>query len=160
MIYTDFYDESQAKVVRYKVAGGSGGGGGHTIVDASGNELESESKLKFVGANVTDDSLNETTVVTIPSTTFNGRSGSIVPVAGDYNATQVDYDNNTTVKAKIDSLVTGVASFNGRSGSIVPAAKRNRLVFALVGGVMVSAFNSSTSTISSRIAAEDNWDGK
>ncbi|MBQ4182775.1 MAG: hypothetical protein VZR76_03740 [Candidatus Enteromonas sp.] len=33
-------------------------------------------------------------------------------------------------------------------------------IFALVGGVMVSAFNSSTSTISSRIAAEDNWDGK
>ena len=30
-------------------------------------------------------------------------------------------------------------------------------IFALVGGVMASTFSSSTETISSRIAAEDNW---
>lgn len=54
--------------------------------------------------------------------TFNGRSGSVLPVAGDYNATQVNYSAQQTVKQKIDALVTGVSSFNGRSGSILPVA--------------------------------------
>ena len=35
---------------------------------------------------------------------FNGRSGSVLPMAGDYSAEQVDYDSNQTVKQKIDAL--------------------------------------------------------
>ena len=41
---------------------------------------------------------------------FNGRSGSVLPMAGDYSAEQVNYDNNQTVKEKIDALVTKEAS--------------------------------------------------
>lgn len=33
---------------------------------------------------------------------FNGRSGAVLPAAGDYDATQVYYNSNTTVKAAID----------------------------------------------------------
>lgn len=55
-------------------------------------------------------------------TSFNGRSGSVLPVAGDYDATQINYDDNTTVKQKIDSLTTGVSSFNNRTGAITPTA--------------------------------------
>ena len=55
-------------------------------------------------------------------TSWNGRSGSVLPVAGDYDATQVNYSVQQTVKQKIDALVTGVSSFNGRSGSILPVA--------------------------------------
>lgn len=35
---------------------------------------------------------------------FNGRSGSILPVAGDYDATQVTYSTGVTTKEKIDSV--------------------------------------------------------
>lgn len=38
---------------------------------------------------------------------FNGRSGSILPTAGDYDATQVSYDASNSVKQKIDALVLG-----------------------------------------------------
>lgn len=37
-------------------------------------------------------------------TSFNGRSGSVLPVAGDYNATQVNYSEQQTVKQKIDNV--------------------------------------------------------
>ena len=35
---------------------------------------------------------------------FNGRSGSILPIAGDYDATQVNYSPGTSVKKKIDAV--------------------------------------------------------
>lgn len=35
---------------------------------------------------------------------FNGRSGSILPIAGDYDATQVNYSAGVTTKTKIDSV--------------------------------------------------------
>ena len=46
---------------------GSGGSGGHTILNPSGTEMEQREKLKFVGASVsvTDDSTNDTTTVNI-----------------------------------------------------------------------------------------------
>lgn len=55
-------------------------------------------------------------------TSWNGRTGSVLPIAGDYDATQINYDAQQTMKQKIDSLVTGVSSFNGRSGSVLPMA--------------------------------------
>ena len=103
---------------------GGSGGGGHTIVDSNNTEFTDRDKLKFVNATITDDSENEVTVVTVEGgvKTFNGRSGSVLPVAGDYDATQVNYSSSQTVKQKIDSLITGVSSFNNRSGSITPTA--------------------------------------
>lgn len=45
--------------------GGGGGSGGHTIIDQSGNAMPQETGLQFIGASVTDDSVNNKTVVTI-----------------------------------------------------------------------------------------------
>ena len=46
---------------------GSGGGGGHEILNPSGTEMEQRPNLKFTGASVTvtDDSTNDTTVVNV-----------------------------------------------------------------------------------------------
>ena len=66
-----------------------GGGGGHTIVNSSSLPMNGRSNLQFNGANLVDDESNDTTIVNITQTTFNGRSGSIMPVAGDYNDSQV-----------------------------------------------------------------------
>lgn len=71
-------------------------------------------------------------------TSFNGRSGEVVPEAGDYTAAQVTFDNTNTgytatdvqaaideADAKIESVsqsvpVTYVETFNGRSGAVTP----------------------------------------
>lgn len=45
--------------------GGGGGSGGHTIIDQSGNAMPSRTGLQFIGASVTDDSVNNKTVVTV-----------------------------------------------------------------------------------------------
>lgn len=45
--------------------GGGGGSGGHTIIDQSGTSMPQRTGLQFIGANVTDDSVNDKTVVTV-----------------------------------------------------------------------------------------------
>jgi hypothetical protein len=60
---------------------------------------------------------------------FNGRTGAVVPTAGDYTAEQVgaassDLSNvsNEDMKAKIEAsgFAGGVESFNGRQGAVLP----------------------------------------
>lgn len=80
------------------------------------------------------DAKIETVSQSVPTTyveTFNNRSGAVAPAAGDYNGTQIDYDNTvsqlaaTDVQAAIDELAAapgGVTSFNNRTGAVVPAA--------------------------------------
>ena len=53
-------------ILNGKEYGGSGGSGGHTIVDSTGTDMPQENKLKFTGAvNVSDDSANGQTVVDV-----------------------------------------------------------------------------------------------
>ena len=48
--------------------GGGGGTGGHTIIDENGNSMTARSGLQFVGgANVSDDSTNNKTIVDLAS---------------------------------------------------------------------------------------------
>lgn len=67
----------------------------------------------------------------IPKTTFNGRSGSILPMAGDYDskkillssALHIGGETQNDVQEALEALSDdGVKSFNGRSGSILPMA--------------------------------------
>ena len=62
---------------------------------------------------------------------FNGRTGAVNPQAGDYDGSDIDYDNTvsgltaTDVQAAIDELASspgGVSSFNGRTGAVVPVS--------------------------------------
>ena len=68
--YEQFKAKSDAEQLAYTgyVSGwpGSGGGsgsGGHTIIDESGTSLAQEPNLQFKGADISDDSTNNTTVV-------------------------------------------------------------------------------------------------
>lgn len=67
----------------------------------------------------------------IPKTTFNGRSGSILPMAGDYDSEKIllssilhiGGETQENVQEALEALSDdGVKSFNGRSGSILPIA--------------------------------------
>lgn len=67
----------------------------------------------------------------IPKTTFNGRSGSILPMAGDYDsekillssALHIGGETQNDVQEALEALSDdGVKSFNGRSGSVLPMA--------------------------------------
>ena len=92
------------------VGGGSGGSGsgGHTIVNESGTDMTAREKLKFVGATVTDDSTNDTTVVTVDSDTIQYATmptasvdnlGAIVQYTG---ATTATYTNGYFYKCVTD----------------------------------------------------------
>lgn len=76
---------------------GGGGGGGST------NYNDLSNKPKIGGVELSGNK-NITELGGVQS--FNGRSGSILPIAGDYSADQVNYDSNKTVKQVIDALAT------------------------------------------------------
>jgi len=72
-------ETGQAIVTQLQRIAQSGGGGGHTIVDNSGNEMTQRSKLQFQNSTVTDDSTNGKTVVkpnNIQTTTTDPGEGS------------------------------------------------------------------------------------
>lgn len=84
------------------------------------------------GTNIAWNSNNKWDVLAIPpKTTFNGRSGSILPMAGDYDskkillssALHIGGETQNDVQEALEALSDdGVQSFNGRSGSILPMA--------------------------------------
>lgn len=64
--YEDFLPEFNDNMDKIDQSGGGGGSGGHTIVDESGVNLPSESKLQFTdGLQAVDDSVNGKTVVSL-----------------------------------------------------------------------------------------------
>lgn len=64
--FGEFREEHNDNMVKIDNAiGGGGGGGGHTIIDQSGNSMPNRTGLQFIGASVTDDSVNNKTVVTV-----------------------------------------------------------------------------------------------
>ena len=54
-------------VVTDEMGQGGGGTGGHTIIDENGNSMTARAGLQFVGANVSDDSTNNKTIVDVAS---------------------------------------------------------------------------------------------
>ena len=171
MIYTDFYDSSQDKIIRYPVAGGGSGGvssfngregsvlpvagdyddtqvvlsstmhiGGQTQTNVKGaiDALDTK-KIETIRV-ATEQEWNQMSetekndpnkIYLLPwrrseSTTgvksFNGRSGSVLPTAGDYSAQDITY-GQATVKDALDNIGNSVvASFNGRNGSVLPVS--------------------------------------
>lgn len=64
--YEDFLPEFNDNMDKIDQSGGGGGSGGHTIVDESGANLPSESKLQFTdGLQAVDDNENGKTVVSL-----------------------------------------------------------------------------------------------
>lgn len=70
--------------------------------------------------------------ITSAVSSWNGRTGAVVPLSNDYAASQVTNDSTVigtgvsgainTLKAQIAALVTGVSSFKTRTGAVVPTA--------------------------------------
>jgi len=65
--FNDNMDEIDANL------GGGGGSGGHTIIDSLGQDMPQRAGLQIIGASVTDDSVNDKTVVNITG----GGGGSV-----------------------------------------------------------------------------------
>lgn len=83
--------------------------GSSTLVDLTGDTVTPETLLQ--GETAHNAAGNRITGTARPGVqTFNGRSGSVLPIAGDYSADQVNYDSNKTVKQVIDALATKEAS--------------------------------------------------
>ena len=84
------------------------------------------------GTNIAWNSDDKWDVLAIPpKTTFNGRSGSILPMAGDYDSEKIllssilhiGGETQNDVQEALKALSNdGVKSFNGRSGSVLPMA--------------------------------------
>lgn len=94
---------------------------GYTATDVQAAIDEADAKIEAV---------SQTVPVTYVET-FNSRSGAVTPAAGDYDGSQVTYDNSnsgltaTDLQAAVDELAAapgGVTSFNNRTGAVVPAA--------------------------------------
>lgn len=83
-------------------AGGSGGSGGHTILNSSGTAMTQRSKLRFNNATVTDDASNDVTIIT-PS----GISGNYLPLSGGALTGNVTPTTDSTL-----SLGTSDLKFN------------------------------------------------
>lgn len=99
---------------------------GHKILDSSGNEMPTESKIQFSGATVTDDSANGKTVVTIPP----GRQGDAATIAigttttGDAGTTASVINSGTSSAAVLNFTIprgakgeTGAQGEKGETGA-------------------------------------------
>lgn len=76
--------------------------GGHTIVDSSGTELTSRSKLKFLNSTVTDDVTNDQTIVT--------PTGSQITVDTAMSSTSTNPVQNKVINSSIETLTNNVAT--------------------------------------------------
>ena len=94
------------------------GSGGHTIQNSSGTDMTARTNLQFTGASVSDDAVNDRTIVAVPTdiSAFNNDAGyldssdvSAVAISGDYD----DLLNKPTIpSAQVNSdwnAVSGVA---------------------------------------------------
>lgn len=74
-------------------------GGGHTILNASGQEMPQRKNLRFTGANVSDDAENDTTNVTMQG----GAGGSTITVS----------TIETSLYGETVTITDGIATFTG-----------------------------------------------
>ena len=75
------YNSSSAKWENANESGGGGGGGGHTIEDSTGTAMTARSNLQFDGvATVSDDSINDRTIVDVPEMPSADMSSIVYPL--------------------------------------------------------------------------------
>ena len=121
-----------------------GGSGGHTIEDASGTALTQRTNLQFKDLSVTDDSVNDATVVSA-SGKADKTNLSTIFATGSYNNT------GSTIKSGTYFYLDGVlkrAKTDIASGAIFDSGTNYEVV--TVGG-QLSALNSNLSTLNTRI---------
>lgn len=118
--------------------------GGNVSIDSGGNinyllPVATGSSLGGVkigsGLSVSSDGTLSTSGAV---TTWNSRTGDVVPQAGDYNATQITYDPIKSVKDKFDEIDLSIGSIT--DGSALPIASATQIGVVKIGdGIDVDA---------------------
>lgn len=94
---------------------------GYTATDVQAAIDEADAKIEAVAGNIPNDIVQ----------TFNGRTGTVMPLSGDYEASEVTYNNTQSglaaqnLQDAVDELAAasgGVTSFNTRTGAVVPTS--------------------------------------
>lgn len=91
---------------------GGGGGSKHTIINSSGTSMTDRDGLQFTGATVTDDSVNNRTVVGIPTklSDFTNDSGFITNTVN--NLTNYYLKSETYTQAEVNALISSIVTLN------------------------------------------------
>ena len=118
--------------------------GGNVVIDADGEmdyTLPTASSSILGGIKVgnglsvsSDGTLSTSGAVT----TWNSRSGNVLPEAGDYTSVQITYDTTRTVKDKLDEIDSSILSLTNGSG--LPIASATQIGAVKIGdGINVDA---------------------
>ena len=148
---------------------GGGGSGGHTIEDADGTAMTQRAGLQFVGATVTDDSVDDRTVVTIPQgTTYTEGDGIDISAQNEISvdttfteastrANIASGDTFATILGKIKKYFTDLAtvSFSGKSSDL-----NNDAGFITSSGSITGSSGSCTGNAATATKATQDADGK
>ena len=119
-------------------SGGGGGTGGHTIINENGTSMTARSGLQFVGgANVSDDSTNNKTVVDISGAS--GIDGVFIDTDNVIQAsTTIPTSNEVTYTATEDCAINFVIySTGGGGGSNGYLKLDDEWIFAIGGGSLI-----------------------
>lgn len=124
----------------------SGGSSGHTILNDSGTAMTDRSNLQFDDLSVTDDSVNDKTIVSASGKADKSDLTSIVQSGS--TATQAIsngtyfYLNGTLVRA-ISAIASGATFTNGTNYEVVTAGGLNSIISSLSTTTATIAINSS-----------------
>lgn len=126
---------------------GGGGSGGHTIEDSSGTAMTQRTGLQFIGADVTDDSVNNRTVVTVQKIYLGNVTalGNATPASTAISYFENNIPNNTVAIAynTNGSEFTVIFSRGGsvNNGTILKYGYGQKDVYILrkIGGTWQSA---------------------
>ena len=103
----DSSDWTETLVMDEVEQGGGGGGAGHTIIDENGNSMTARAGLQFVGgANVSDDSTNNKTIVDLASA--GGIDGVFIDINNLIKDDFILNGESNTWTATEDCILTGI----------------------------------------------------
>ena len=100
------------ETVNSLIDGGGGGGSKHTIINSSGTDMAARAGLQFTGATVTDDSVNDKTVVAIPTKLSDFINDTNFITSTVSNLTNYYLKSETYTKAEVDSMVSAITALN------------------------------------------------
>ena len=139
-----------------------GGSGGHTIEDASGTALTQRTNLQFDDLSVTDDSVNDATVVSA-SGKANKTNLSTIFATGSYNNTDSTikagtyfYLNGSLVRAKTD-IASEAIFVSGTNYESVTAGALNELNSNLANIKLFVGQQLLNSNVTTYTATQDCW---
>ncbi len=96
--------------------------GGHVIEDATGTEMTQRAGLQFIGADVTDDSTNDKTIVTIKDTNYKGTKAVWDTLTDAQKAQYETYDFTDDFNGQTVDSALSLTSENPVQNKVITAA--------------------------------------